>query len=66
MAAGNIKVTSKFCEKCGAQTKFERNSLQWGMGDLIMVLITVGFYIPFRFIVHAIFNPWRCTNCGSK
>ncbi|CAA0121103.1 Uncharacterised protein [BD1-7 clade bacterium] len=66
MAAGNIKVTSKHCKKCNERTKFERNSLVWGAGDLIMVLLTAGLYLPFRFLIHALTNPWRCTKCGSR
>lgn len=66
MAAGNIKVSRKQCKSCNKNTKFERNSLQWGMGDLIMVLITMGIYVPFRFILHSVTNPWRCSECGHR
>lgn len=66
MAAGNIKIASKDCKHCNKRTKFERNSLVWGMGDLIMVLLTAGLYLPFRYLIHTFTNPWRCTQCGSK
>lgn len=66
MATGNIKITSKHCAQCNAQKKFERNSMEWGCGDLVMVLITLGLYLPFKFLIHAKKNPWRCTTCGSK
>ncbi len=66
MAAGNIKVSTKHCQQCNERTKFERNSLDWGGGDLIMVLLTVGMYLPFRYLIHAITNPWRCSKCESR
>ena len=32
MAAGNLRVTRKFCESCSAQVKFEKSSINWGGG----------------------------------
>ena len=66
MAAGNLRVTRTFCESCSAQVKFEKSSINWGGGDLIMIMLTFGGWVAAKFIYHMAFNPWRCSSCGSK
>lgn len=62
--------------------KFERNSMIWGCGDIIMVLlgafiglyfgsafivlIGAGAWIVSRFAINESTNPWRCNKCGEK
>jgi ribosomal protein L37AE/L43A len=79
---GNIQVNSKYCGKCKKTMKFERNSMVWGCGDIIMVLlgasvgayfesiftvlIGVGAWVVLRFVTNESTNPWRCKECGKK
>lgn len=66
MAIGNMQVAQKFCPTCNKIVKVERNSMTWGMGDLIMLVITVGVWIPLKFIFHWATSPWRCSQCGTR
>ena len=62
--------------------KFERNSMVWGCGDLMIaiglmmiggavgdgpgVLVAFLLFVTIKFIANAKFNPWRCKECGTK
>jgi hypothetical protein len=62
---GSIQKTSRVCKEHG-RIAAERNSLPMGCGDLIMVLLTVGLWIPARLILARVSNPWRCPQCGRR
>ena len=63
MATGNMQITRAACPVCAKDTKMERPAQVWGMGDLIMVLMTVGLWA----VVKVMSRPaWRCSECGSK
>lgn len=66
MAVGNLRATSRACGQCGTVRKFEKNSMVWGCGDLVMVLVTFGAWVIVRFIADMIVNPWRCLVCGNR
>jgi hypothetical protein len=63
MAKGTIEVSSGHCSHCATRTKLERNSLVWGCGDLVMVVITCGFWALGKVLMR---EAWRCSVCGSK
>lgn len=63
---GNTQITSKYCHSCNKQMKFEKNSMIWGCGDLVMVILTFGGWLVIRLIMDFFSNPWRCKECGSK
>lgn len=60
-----IKNSRRFCKGCNLETKFERNTTVWGLGDFIMIFPTFGGWLLIRFAWDAIRNPWRCATCGS-
>lgn len=51
---------------CRRTSKFEKNSMVWGCGDLILVVVTFGIWLILRFVFEQFANPWRCTNCGNR
>ncbi len=63
---GNIKIASRWCRACKRQIRAEANSTVWGCGDLLMVLITFGVWIPLRMVLLALSSPWRCSECGRR
>ena len=65
MAAGNMKATQRRCGQCGKATKHERNAMVMGCGDVVMVLLTLGLWLPLRLMLNAMSNPWRCSECGA-
>lgn len=65
MARGNLQITRRACPSCGL-TKFERNAVEWGAGDLILLVATALFWVPVKLLWNALVNPWRCSTCGSK
>mgnify|MGYP003392431584 CR=1 FL=1 len=66
MATGNLKVKNAYCKKCAKSTKVERNGMIWGMGDFILVILTAGLWVLLRFVLNAMTNPWRCSECGLR
>ena len=65
MAAGNLRVSRRSCRVCGKATKFERNATVWGLGDLIMILCTLGAWVILRGLANGSSNPWCCATCGT-
>jgi ribosomal protein L37AE/L43A len=63
MAVGNLQITRARCPVCAKDTKMERPAQVWGMGDLIMVVMTLGLWIIAK---RASRPAWRCSDCGSK
>ena len=66
MARGNVMVDQAVCEGCGLLGKFEKNAMEWGAGDLILVVATLLLWVPAKFAIDAVFNPWRCSKCGGR
>lgn len=66
MATGNIKATQRKCASCDKVTKFERNAMVMGCGDLVMTIVTLGAWLIIRYVMNGMTNPWRCTTCGGK
>ena len=63
MAKGTLEISSGHCPHCNTRTKLERNSMVWGCGDLVLVLITCGLWALVRILMRP---NWRCSVCGSK
>jgi hypothetical protein len=61
-----IKNTRKFCTCCQHSTKFESNTMVWGFGDLVMLVLTAGAWLVIRGIWDLVGNPWRCATCGTS
>jgi hypothetical protein len=66
MARGNMKVGQRYCATCGKTAKCERNATVWGLGDVVMVLFTLGAWLLLKFAFNAGSNPWRCSECGAR
>ena len=66
MGRGNIQVSQRRCYQCGKPTKAERNALEWGAGDLLMIFLTLLCWLPFKLGWNALVNPWRCSECGAR
>jgi hypothetical protein len=63
---GTYKSKQALCQQCGARKRFEKNSMIWGCGDLIMIILTFGIWMVLRFAGDFLLNPWRCKDCGGK
>jgi hypothetical protein len=63
---GNVQVSRRPCPQCGREVKAERNSTVWGCGDLVLVLVTLGLWVPIRWALGTGSNPWRCAECGTR
>ena len=57
-----MAVSRRPCPNCKKQTKCERPDLSWGVGDLVMVLLTCGLWVIVRFLFR---SGWKCSDCGS-
>ena len=66
MATGNLKNAQRHCKACGKRGDALRNGMVWGVGDFLLVLLTGGLWVPVRFAMNAISNPWRCQLCGGR
>src|SRR5262245_53260544 len=54
----------RHCEDCGKQVRAERRRSVWGAGTLILVVVTIGFWVPLRMMFRAVGSPWRWSECG--
>lgn len=63
---GPLKTTSRWCKGCGRQVAAVASSTGWGCGDLLLIPLTVGLWLPIRFALMAMTNPWRCQECGRR
>lgn len=66
MATGNFRMSRRFCKSCNASKNCQRNGMVWGMGDLILVLLSFGVWVIFKLAFNALLNPWRCADCGAR
>lgn len=66
MGRGNLQIAKRRCAQCGTFTKAERNSIEWGAGDLLLLFMTVLIWLPIKYGWNALVNPWRCATCGTK
>ncbi len=66
MARGTTQVKNGFCKQCNKSVKTEKNATVWGVGDLVMVMLTAGGWLVLKLISNGISNPWRCYECGCK
>lgn len=64
MAKGSIEISQIDCGTCGRLTKAERNATVWGVGDLVMVVFTLGLWAVAKLAIGG--APWRCSTCGTK
>lgn len=56
------QLKTAMCNTCGKTSKFERHVTAMGVGDLFMVLITLGTWLALR----ELFKPkFRCKDCGT-
>jgi hypothetical protein len=63
---GNTQIQRAWCPECAKQTRVQRNSVGWGGGDFLLILFTLGFWIPAKLLFVNWANPWRCSACGAK
>lgn len=63
MAVGYLQISRGYCRTCNDETKLVRNTLVWGFGDFVLVVISLGLWVALKF---AIRPSWRCFQCGSK
>jgi len=66
MGRGNIKTAQRHCAQCNKLTSFECNSMEWGAGDLLMILVTVCLWLVVKVAWDQLVNPWRCSVCGER
>lgn len=66
MGRGNLQVTQRRCSSCNRLVKAEKNSLNWGTGDFLLIVLSFGLWIPLKIMLSSIDNPWRCSQCGTK
>ncbi len=62
---GSYKRASMWCQECEKQVGAEKNAMACGCGDFILLLPTIGIWVPVRFVIDAMTNPYRCPDCGS-
>ena len=62
---GALVKSSKACPDHG-RIAAERNAVPLGCGDLILVLLTLGAWLPVRWVFGQLTNPWRCPQCGRR
>ncbi len=63
---GNVVIQQRWCPGCKHAVAAQRNSGVWGCGDLILILLTVGLWLPIRMTLAGMSSPWRCPQCGSR
>ncbi len=66
MGRGAPEIGQRYCRTCRTNVPVTRNSMVWGCGDLIMVLVTCGAWLVVRFAHNYSTNPWRCQRCGAR
>lgn len=66
MARGALETTQRYCKACQWQMPSTRNSTVWGLGDFFMILLTLGGWLPLKFLFNLLANPWRCQRCGGR
>ena len=66
MGLGNIQVGQARCSRCGKMVKTERNSINWGTGDLLFIVMTLGLWVVVKRLFNRMGNPWRCSVCGER
>lgn len=54
---------SRHCESCRRRTRFERHVTAMGCGDLLLVVLSLGLWLPIRWLLKPGF---RCVECGSR
>jgi len=64
--AGTLQVTQRQCPTCARPVSAERSAAVWGVGDLLMILVTCGAWLPLKFAWNFWRNPWRCKTCGAR
>jgi hypothetical protein len=63
---GSIKIASRWCRRCKRRVAAQANSTVWGCGDLVLVLLSLGLWVPVRIVLMILTNPWRCPECGRR
>lgn len=53
------------CPQC-PHAEVERKRTPWGLGEVFMVVLTAGLWVPLRMIYHAVASPWRCSECRGR
>jgi predicted RNA-binding Zn-ribbon protein involved in translation (DUF1610 family) len=59
------RITSRKCPECG-RVAAERETRTLGCGDLLLVLVSFGLWVPLRWAIGLAVNPWRCPECGRR
>ncbi len=54
-----------YCPRCQEQVLVRNKPLNHAF-HLIVVLLTVGYWVPVWLLCWAFFTDWRCTRCGSR
>ena len=57
----SLEVDNRPCSSCGKATKSERETVNYGCGDLLMVVLTTGLWVLFRYAMRP---GWKCSTCG--
>ncbi len=66
MSVGNLTYKSYYCRHCQKIALHVKNASEWGMGDIIMMVISCGVWVILRAMADIVFHKWRCGVCGTK
>jgi hypothetical protein len=64
--AKKLEKADRFCWPCEKEVKAERRRSPWRVGDLIVIALTAGLWIPIRTMYEAAASPWCCMECGDR
>jgi len=56
---------SGFCNHCNKQVMIRRKETNHVL-HLFLCVFTVGFWLPFWFLLSFKIGGWRCSQCGGK
>lgn len=57
------QLKKQYCQHCGEMTRHSRAVTAMGCGDLLMVIVTMGLWLPFRWLL--LIPRFRCDKCGG-
>jgi hypothetical protein len=63
---GKIQSRDKLCWTCETKVQAKRIQKPWGPGDLLLLAVTIGLWLPIRLMYEAVATPWRCDQCETR
>ena len=57
-------VSNRYCPNCERTGKAEMKALEWGCGDVVMIVFTFALWALLRWGLWMM-EPWKCTECGT-